>query len=421
MEEIQLSTLRIQVESALRKEQHKEACIKRYNHTWDHVQRFMDAEGILYYGRRTGVSFLDGRHNNMPYNQLTHRQKERVRHVDVLSVFQERQTLAPPHYNYREITFEGELGLPFNAFIEKEQKSKRGSSITRYMERIEHLYRHLQKEEKTVKSLDFPCMLRFLYQLDKEKSSTGRNNILMSIRLFVRYLCACGLLPVTNTERWMSLLKLRQVHQPKIPSVYSREEVEALIGAIDRGHPQGKRDYAMILLAARYGLRVSDIIGLRFCNLDWEHNRISLFQQKTENRVDFPLAEDVGNAIIEYLKYSRPHIESPFIFITAHAPYRELTSNGMGAAIKDYFRIAGVNFTGKKHGPHSLRHSLASNLLKSNEPLPVISEILGHTSSETTLSYLRIDMNHLRQCALEVPFVPSSFYSNLYGNYDKNI
>jgi site-specific recombinase XerD len=88
----------------------------------------------------------------------------------------------------------------------------------------------------------------------------------------------------------------------------------------------------------------------------------------------------------------------------------------MGKAIGDYFRIAGVNFTSKKHGPHSLRHSLASNLLKSNEPLPVISEILGHSSTETTMDYLRIDINLLRKCALNVPFVSPSFYGNLYGS-----
>jgi len=214
----------------------------------------------------------------------------------------------------------------------------------------------------------------------------------------------------------MSLLKLRQIHQPQIPSVYSKEEVEALIGAIDRGHPQGKRDYAMILLAARYGLRISDIIGMRYCNLDWEHNRIILFQQKTGKKIILPLSEEVGNAIIDYLKYSRPNIELPYIFLTAKAPYRELSSNGMGMAIRDYFRIAGVNFTNRKHGPHSLRHSLASNLLKSNESLPVISEILGHSNTETTMEYLRIDIQLLRQCTLDVPFVPSSFYSNLYGS-----
>jgi site-specific recombinase XerD len=416
MNESRLSELRQRVEAVLRTKKYKEACIKRYNHTWDHVQGFMDTGGIIFYERKVGDTFLSEWHSHKPYEQLTHRQKERVRHVDVLSGFQERNVLPPSHYKYREILFEGELGKPFNAFIEEEQIIKKGSSITRYKERIEHLYRHLQKESRVVKELDTPCMLRFINHLGTEKKPVDRNNIIMTIRLFMRYLCSCELLSNNNSAQWMSLLKLRQVHQPKIPSVYSREEVEALIGAIDRGNPQGKRDYAMILLAARYGLRISDIIGMRHCNLDWEHNQIVIFQQKTGKKVILPLSEEVGNAIIDYLKYSRPKIELPYIFITAHAPYKELTSNGMGITIKDYFRMAGVSFTNKRHGPHSLRHSLASNLLKSNESLPVISEILGHSSTETTMEYLRIDMNLLQQCALDVPFVPSSFYDNLYGN-----
>lgn len=416
MNKSQLSELRQGVEAVLRTKQYKEACIKRYNHTWEHVQKFMDAKGFVVYDREVGDSFLYAWHNSQPYEQLTHRQKERVRHVDVLSGFQEEGILSRPRYKYRPVSFDGELGKPFNRFIEEERLIKKGSSITRYKERIEHLYRHLQKEFKTVQELDTLCMLRFLNQLNKERSAEDRNNIIMTIRLFIRYLCSCELLPNNNSGQWMSLLKLRQIHQPKIPSVYSKEEVESLIGAIDRGNPQGKRDYAMILLAARYGLRISDIIGMRYCNLDWEYNRIILFQQKTGKKVVLPLSEEVGDAIIDYLKYSRPNIELPYVFITAHAPYKELTSNGMGMAIKDYLRIAGVDFTNRKHGPHSLRHSLASNLLKSNESLPVISEILGHSNTQTTMEYLRIDMNLLKQCTLDVPFVPSYFYGNLYGS-----
>jgi site-specific recombinase XerD len=416
MNEGQLSKLRQGVEAVLRTKQYKEACIKRYNHTWNHVQEFMDAQEIIVYDRKVGDSFLCEWHHNTPYEQLTHRQQERVRHVKVLSGFQEKGILIGGNYKYRPVVFDGEIGAPFNAFIEEERIVKKGSSIRRYEERIEHLYKHLQREFKTVKELDTPCMLRFINQLDKGTSVLNKNNIIMTIRLFVRYLCSCEQLPNNNSEQWMSLLKLRPIHQPKIPSVYSKEEVEALIGAIDRGNPQGKRDYAMILLAARYGIRVSDIIGMRYCNLDWEHNRISLFQQKTGKKITLPLSEEVGDAIIDYLKYGRPKIELPYIFITAQAPYKELSSNGMGMAIRDYFRIAGVNFSSRKHGPHSLRHSLASNLLKSNESLPVISEILGHSNTETTMEYLRIDMKLLRQCTLDVPFVPSSFYSNLYGS-----
>ena len=78
-------------------------------------------------------------------------------------------------------------------------------------------------------------------------------------------------------------------------------------------------------------------------------------------------------------------------------------------------RAAGIDSTGKRKGPHALRHSLATNLLGLNNQMPVISEILGHTTSESTKSYTRVSLDMLRQCALDVPFVPSSFYDNIYG------
>jgi integrase len=257
-------------------------------------------------------------------------------------------------------------------------------------------------------------MVQYLSRLDKTRREVDRNNILMTLRVFLRYLCAEGLLQNNREEYWMSILKLRPIRQPKIPSVYSREEVERLINAIDRGNPQGKRDYAMILLAARYGLRVSDIIGLRYCNLDWTNNRIVLLQQKTGKKVELPLSEEVGNAIIEYLKFGRSDVNEPYVFITVNAPYGKLTGAGMNRTITDYMRQADIGFEERRHGPHALRHSLASNLLSLNESMPVISEILGHADTESTMCYLRVDFNQLKQCALEVPCVPSSFYKNLY-------
>lgn len=411
----QLSELRLRVDAIFCNTKHKKSCIKRYHHTWDHVQKFMDSHGIHYYTRHIGELFLAEWHNHKAYGLLTDRQKERVRHVEVLSGVLESGKMPPAHYNYRQYTFTGELGIPFNHFIENQKKIKKETSVKRYRERINNLYQFLLRERKTLKDLNTPLMISYINQLDKTKSASDRDNIIMSNRVFMRHVCEKGFLSDNRQEHWMSLMKIKRVFQKKVPSVYTQEEVEAMIKAIDRGHPQGKRDYAMILLAAKYGLRASDIIGMRFCNLDWEQNRIIVIQGKTGKKVILPLMEEVGNAIIEYLKYGRPEVALPYLFITVRAPYKELSSNIMGGVISEYFRIAGINLAGRKHGPHSLRHSLACNLLKSNETLPVISEILGHSNTNTTMWYLRVDIDRLRQCALDVPFVPSSFYENLYG------
>jgi integrase/recombinase XerD len=355
------------------------------------------------------------RFNNIPYCDLKKIEKDKVRHIEVLSDYVERGIISRKHLKVPPITFTGKLGVSFNGFIEYSKTIKRSvTSIQLYKERINTLYLDLQQADLDISGISASYMVQYISGLDSTSRATNRNNIISTIRVFLRYLCAERLLQNNCEEYWMSMLKPRLVRQPKIPSVYSREEVERLIVVINRGSPLGKRDYAMVLLAARYGLRVSDIIGLRYCNLDWTNNRIVLIQQKTGKKLELPLSEEVGNAIIEYLKFGRPDIDEPYIFITAHAPYGQLSGAGMNSAIADYMRLADIGFEERKHGPHALRHSLASNLLGLNEPMPVISEILGHSTTESTMCYLRVDFNQLKQCALEVPCVPSSFYENLY-------
>lgn len=415
MQHSKLSEVRLRVEACLRTMMYKESCIKRYNHTWEHLADFMKANSEGLYSRIVGDAFLDKWHEGKDYKQLTSRQKERVRHIDVLSDMTDYGEVMRSHIKPKEITFEGEAGKPFTLFIGGQSRLKAASSIVRYKERIYNLYAYLADSKKTLMDFTVRDAIAFLDILDKAKNEVDRDNIVISTRVLFRFLCENGMLADCREFLWMNVFKLKRVHHKKIPSVYSAEEVEAIIAAIDRSHPQGKRDYAMILLAARYGLRVSDIIGLRFCNIEWESNRLCLVQQKTGRKVTLPLSEEVGSALIDYIKYARPDIDLPNVFITAHAPYQQLSSNVLGSNIADWMRAAGIDYTGKKHGPHALRHSLAANLLGANQPIPVISEILGHSTAESTTTYVRVSVDMLRQCALDVPFVSSLFYGNLYG------
>ncbi len=410
-----LTETRARVEACLRTMMYKDSCIARYNHTWDHLADFMKANGKELYSREVGDAFLNAWHEGKDYKQLTCRQKERVRHIDVLSDMAEFGEVKRSHIMPKEITYPGMLGNPFTLFIQEQSQLKAASSLQRYKERIYNLYAYLADSGKMLVDFTVRDATAFLEILDKAKGETDRDNIVMTTRVFLRSMCEKGLLCDNWEQLWMEVFKLKRVHSRKLPSVYTKDEVEAVVAAIDRTHPQGKRDYAMVLLAARYGLRISDIIGLRFCNLDWENNRISLVQQKTGKRVTLPLSEEVGGAIIEYIRYGRPQVDLPFVFIKAHAPYGELKANGLGSSLGDWMRAAGIDSTGRKHGPHALRHSLATNLLGANQPIPVISEILGHATSETTALYTRVSVDMLRECALDVPFVKSSFYDDLYG------
>ncbi|MEP7106816.1 MAG: tyrosine-type recombinase/integrase [Ferruginibacter sp.] len=399
----------------LRTKKYKENSIRKYINTWENLRNFMIRLEIPFYSRDIGDAFIKDCFGDIPYHDLKKIQKAKVRHVQALSESHETGAIKVKRTRVPEVAFADKLGEPFKEFIEHSMAIKRSERTIRLNKKqINTLYLDLLQCSKGIADISASYMVQYLLRLDETHKEFSRNNIIKTIRVFFRYLCAEGLLQNNQEQYWMSIMKPRDVRQPKIPSVYSREEVERLINAVDRGNPQGKRDYAMILLAARYGLRVSDITGLRYCNLDWVNNRIVLVQQKTGEKVEMPLSEEVGNAIIEYLKFGRPEVNEPYLFISANAPYSRLQGRGMTIAIARSMRQADIGFEERKHGPHALRHSLASNLLGLNEPLPVISEILGHSNTQSTMCYLRVDFNQLKQCALEVPCVPSSFYDNLY-------
>ncbi len=205
--------------------------------------------------------------------------------------------------------------------------------------------------------------------------------------------------------------------QTTMPSVYTKKEIEKLIASVDTSCATGKRNYAVILVAARLGLRAFDIANIKFKNILWERNSIDLTQIKTGRKIELPLLSEVGNAIIDYLKYGRPESNETYVFLCARSPFNPISSSGIAQIVRNSFAKTDINTKQRKHGPHALRHSLAGRLLETHTTLPVISEVLGHENIESTKFYLRIDLTSLRQCMLEVPAVSPRFYSQKGGFY----
>lgn len=187
-----------------------------------------------------------------------------------------------------------------------------------------------------------------------------------------------------------------------IPTTWTRDDVNKILSCIDAANPVGKRDYALILLVSRLGIRVSDAIRLRFDSIKWEKNCIYISQYKTNEPLILPLFEDVGNAIIDYIKNGRPASDLDLVFITHKPPFQKFSDNNhLYGMFNKYLLKSGIEVTPEKnHGMHSLRHTLANELLRKEIPLPVISEILGHKSLESTMQYLRADIEQLRYCTL---------------------
>jgi integrase len=195
------------------------------------------------------------------------------------------------------------------------------------------------------------------------------------------------------------------------PHPWTAEEVRLVLDQIDRQSAIGKRDYAMILLTARLGLRVGDLRRLELGWFDWRARSLSLTQHKTGLPLTLPLPGDVGWAVIDYVRHGRPEAGCPQVFVKHRYPFTAFGSSASaGCRLGYYARRAGIVFpAGRSHGLHSLRGALAVTMLQADTPPPVVTAVLGHAAGSTTAAhYLRLDTEHLRRCALDVEDVLSA-------------
>lgn len=224
--------------------------------------------------------------------------------------------------------------------------------------------------------------------------------VISSIRIFLTLLYKNGYI---DYKSWEMLPKVKYTRNAFIPPSWKKENVIKLLNAVDRGSPLGKRDYALLLLVVRLGLRASDIRNLRLNDIDWNRKKIVIIQIKTRQTLELPILDDVGWALIDYLKNGRPKTKTNAVFVNHKAPYGGFKeTNGMQRILWKYMGFAGLQIPKNEHcGLHSLRSTLARTMLENDAPLPVISEVLGHESIQTTSIYLKINLAALRKCAID--------------------
>lgn len=186
-----------------------------------------------------------------------------------------------------------------------------------------------------------------------------------------------------------------------IPRAISRDDATRLLASIDRRTPIGCRDYAMILMLARLGLRSSEVITLELDDIDWVAGQIRV-RGKSGQRNDLPLPADVGEAIAHYLRNGRPRSACRHVFLRDKAPIQGFEGpSGFGCVIRRRLRRAGIN--SPTTGAHQFRHGLASEMLHGGASLAEIGEVLGHRHVETTAIYAKVDLNTLRTLAVAWP------------------
>jgi len=186
-----------------------------------------------------------------------------------------------------------------------------------------------------------------------------------------------------------------------IPRAIPPDQVRQLLASIDRRSPIGQRDYAILLLLARLGLRSSEVVLLELDDLDWQAGRFSV-RGKGGRRTELPLANDVGKAIADYLRYGRPPSASRRVFLRGRAPIRGfLGQSAIGSLVRNALKRAVIS--APTNGAHQFRHALATQLLRHGASLTEIGEVLGHRNPQTTKIYAKVDLDALRMLALPWP------------------
>jgi integrase/recombinase XerD len=287
----------------------------------------------------------------------------------------------------------------YAAFCRDAGYSERGTygRLNRIKRMLLFFDQHGVSDLETISAADISAFFKSQIELDSRTVAT----MLVSCRVFFRHLRRMGFIQDDLTEK-LPAVKLNR--QFRLPRVWRQDDVLSVLNSIDRGNPVGKRDYAILMLITRYGLRSADVKTLKLSNLRWNENLIEIVQNKTGTPLRLPLLRDVGWALIDYLQNGRPPSEFPEVFLTSTVPIRPFGchSGGLNAILARRVREAGVRIPAElPKGLHSLRHTLASVMLAKGVELPVISSVLGHLSSEATGIYLHTDLERLRDCALD--------------------
>lgn len=196
----------------------------------------------------------------------------------------------------------------------------------------------------------------------------------------------------------------RSVGGKRIPSYYTVDELQRIFSVVDRSTATGKRDYLVLCLLAIYGMRIGDVIDLRIGDIDWEAGTITKIQHKTGNPLCLPIVDEVKDALLDYIDGARPETVDDHLVIRAIPPYAGYTcTSSFTKIVTKYMHEACVDPSGRHHGCHALRHSMAGGMIADGATIEQISNVLGHSSTESTKTYLSFDAKAMKKLGLEVP------------------
>jgi integrase/recombinase XerD len=272
-------------------------------------------------------------------------------------------------------------------------------TLVRDLETAQGFLLHLQSTERPIKHASLSDVDAFIRMLATKLSKRTVADSCSSLRAFLRFLRATGRLAHDLAS---DVIAPRYRIDERPPRTLPWNDVRRILRSISRSESPGKRDFAIMLLMATYGLGAAEVLGLRSEDLDWRAGVLRARRPKTNVSIELPLLPAVAQALVAYLRWERPPARSiRHIFLRKNMPYQPITSGAIRHRVRHYARLAGI--TTKIIGSHAFRHSHASRQIDAGANIKIVSEILGHRSASSTSVYVRVALKRLRSVSLPVP------------------
>lgn len=404
MQNKSLAELLQALEQEMLRLKYTEGSMTFYRGRWRKLLQFAKEKGETNYSEQLGIDFVKKYFQifEQDFNSpLTQSKIQELRIIRMIGDFQLHHTILRHYYKHKQILTEPyfiTISNKFRKYCIDQDYSK--VTIEHYVNQSARFMDYLVAQNiLKCKDINLELIHAYIKTLAGYTYKTVEQNI-CSMRSFFRFLLTIKEIQIDFAAK-TPMVQARK--QTRIPSVWTIDELKKLIAAIDRGSPKGKRDYAIILLACCLGMRCSDIKNLTTENFHWAEQKLVFIQSKTRTPLSLPLTREVGWAVIDYLKYGRPKIDSPYLFVRHIAPFGPFSEGDhLTQLIKSYMVLAHIPTLKKKRGMHSLRHTMASMLLEKDTALSVISNILGHIDTDATAIYLKVGVKKLKECALNL-------------------
>lgn len=290
------------------------------------------------------------------------------------------------------------LAQDYRQYLQRERRLA-AATIVHYLNIAGRFLKHLYGSgEVRLDSLCLADVLQFVKSEAVRMQASRIKFVITALRSFLRY---ARYRDLVGADLHASIPGVANWSMASIPKAISPQQVQMLLARCDRQSAIGCRDYAILLLLARLGLRGGEVAGLTLDDVNWEAGQLRI-RGPSEREDYLPIPHEVGAALADYLCRARPSCQTRHVFVRAKAPRREFASS---SAITDLVQrtLERADLDPPLKGSHLLRHSLATQMLRQGASLAEIAEVLRHRSQQTTTIYAKVDMDSLRPLALPWP------------------